>query len=71
MDAAGDAEQCPQPTLHLTCPGRLVRDLADDLEKRGLAGAVDADQPQGSSRFDFEADVLEDPAKVAPDRFGK
>jgi hypothetical protein len=71
MDAAGHAEERTQAPLHLARPGRLVRDLADDLEQGGLAGAVDADEPQRSPRFHLEAYVLQHPAVVPPGAAGE
>ena len=64
MDAAGDTEQSAEAAFRLTRSGRLIRDLADDLEERGLPGTVDADEADRAPGFDLEADVSEHPAIV-------
>ena len=66
LDAAGDTEQRTDPALHVAATGRLVGDLADDLQQRRLARAVDADQRQATPRADLEVHVLQDPPVLVP-----
>jgi hypothetical protein len=56
-----DVEQRPDATTRAGDPRRRLRDAAEDLEQRGLAGTVVADHPERLALTSLEAQIAKSP----------
>jgi hypothetical protein len=54
----------PQPLRNDDVPGGLLELPGEDLQQRGLAGAVRADQPVTVAAGEFQRDILEQNASA-------
>ncbi len=59
VEARAELEQRGNPAAHLDAPGGRLDDLGDQPEKRRLAGAVPADQPDRLAGLDGQRDVAQ------------
>ena len=61
VEARADFEQTAYSSPQFDLPGGGRGDPTENLQQRGLASTVAADDPNGFSRFDLERDVIESP----------
>jgi hypothetical protein len=64
VESGADLEQGPDAAVKLDAPFGRLGDAGENLEERGLAGAVAADHADDLARRDLERDVLERPDRL-------
>ena len=64
MKASADLEQAGNATGDGDAPVARLGDARQDLQERGLAGAVAADDPENLTFADLEADILQGPERL-------
>jgi hypothetical protein len=61
MESRGNFDERADRSVHLHEAGRRLHDPVQDLERRGLAGAISADDAEDFARLDLERKIPDRP----------